>query len=344
MPALALDSPRLRKGFSDAALFRPETVLFLGDPALPEARVLARNLLAGGFRGSLTGEGPGGEIEGFAPPGGAPRPDLAVLALPAERLPAALARVRALGCFAAVVPGPAPGLRDMAREAGVRVLGERSFGVAIPGLGLNATLSHRPIPEGSLALVAQSAAVARAAVDWAAADGLGFSAILGIGANDDIGFALGLDRLARDANTACVMLEMRRIKDRRLFVSATRAAARQRPVIALRPGERAEGAFAATDAVLRRAGALHVAGFEEWVAAAETLARTRARPGSGERVAVVANGIGPARLAADALLAAGLRLAEFSAGTAAALAAAGLDRRNPLSLGADDPLIQSSKF
>ena len=325
---LVLDG-HARQGFSAAALFRPRSVMFLGDPALTESRVLARNLAAGGFAGRLMGDG-------FEAPSGTA--DLGVVARPPAALAEAFALLAARGCRAVIVPGEAPGLRALALAHGLQALGERSFGIAVPELGLNATLAHRPVPAGALALLAQSSAMARAAIDWAAAEGLGFSAILGIGSNEGIGFAVGLDWLARDARTACTLLELRRIKDRTAFVSAARAAARLRPVIAIRPGERAAGALDATDAVLRRAGVLHVQGLEEWFAAAETLARTRARPGSGERVAVVANGLGPARLAADALLAAGMQLAEFSEATRAALAVmlpAGTVPRNPLSLGAE---------
>jgi acetyltransferase len=318
--------------FSERLLFRPNSVALLAEPRLPEARTLARNLAGGGFKGTLMADGL--SEAPFAPLEGAP--DLAVIALPPEAQEAAIARVAAMGCRALVVPTAAPGLAAMVARHGMRALGERSFGLAVPGIGLNATLSHRPIPAGKLALMAQSSALARAALDWAAADGLGFTHVIGIGSNDDIGFALGLDWLARDARTACVMLEVRRIKSRRLFVSAARATARIRPVVALRPGERAAGASEVTDAVLRRAGVLHVSGFEEWVAAAETLARARARPGSGERVAVVANGLGLARLAADAVTEEGLSLAAFTPATEAALnlfLPEGWAARNPLSLG-----------
>jgi acetyltransferase len=301
---------RVAKGFREALLYRPGRVLLLADPALPEARVLARNLAAGGFQGRLAVEGM--EAEGFAPfdeP-----PDLAVVALPPPAQAAAMAALARRGCHAAVVPVAAPGLRAMAEATGVRALGERSFGVAVPEIGLNATLAQVAPRPGTLALVTQSAAIARAVLDWAAAEGLGFTHVIGVGANDDLGFSSGLDWLARDARTACVLLELRRVKQRRLFVSAARAAARTRPVLALRPGARAEDpsgiAEAVMEAALRRAGVLRAEGLEAWLAAAETLARARPRAGggAGDRVAVVANALGLARLGADAALREGLSL------------------------------------
>lgn len=46
-------SPSLRPGFRAASLFAPRRVAFLGDPALPETAILARNLVAGQFKGAL---------------------------------------------------------------------------------------------------------------------------------------------------------------------------------------------------------------------------------------------------------------------------------------------------
>ena len=321
------------KGFRETALFRPRSVLLRADPGLPESAILARNLAAGGFQGALMGDA-------FATPEGVP--DLAILCVPPAAQGAELARLAALGCFAVVVPTAAPGLAAMAAAAGLRVLGERSFGIALPSIGLNATLSHMPIRPGKLALMAQSSAIARAVLDWASAEGLGFSHVIGIGANDGLGFAAGLDWLARDTTTSCVLLEVRRIKQRQHFVSAARATARTRPVLALRAGGRLEDPDGVSDgvmaAVLRRAGVLRAEGFEEWLAAAETLARTKPRGGAGQgdRLAILGNGLGMARLAADAALAQGLRLAQFSEATCTALAPLlppGWEARNPLSLG-----------
>ncbi|WP_424814409.1 GNAT family N-acetyltransferase [Roseococcus sp. YIM B11640] len=324
-------------GFRDTALFQPRSVLLRADPALPESAILVRNLLDGRFQGRLMAEG----LDGFEAPAGAP--DLAVLCVAPDAQAEALREIGAMGCQAVIVPTAAPGLAAKAEAAGVRALGERSFGLAIPALGLNATLAHLHVPKGRLALMAQSSAIARAAIDWAAGEGLGFSHIIGIGSNEDIGFAVGLDWLARDSGTACVLLELRKIKQRRLFISAARATARTRPVLALRPGGRSADPSgiqsAVMDAALRRAGVLSADGLEDWLAAAETLARLRPRIGlgAGNRVAIVANGIGMARLAADAAVRLGLDPVALEEATRAALLPLlpeGMEARNPLSLSA----------
>lgn len=305
--------PRLR----EAALYRPRSVVLVGDPALPIATLLAGNLGAGGFHGPA-------HVVGLEAPGLVPLPsldalpappDLGILAVAEPALEAAMAGLAARGCRAVVVPGQTAGLGAMVARHGMRALGPNSFGVAVPALGLNATLAHLQPRPGKLALICQSSAVARAVLDWAAAEELGFSHVIGIGANGDLGFAHALDWLSRDASTNAVLLDLRRIRNRRLFVSAARAVARTRPVVALRPGGLLDDPTGTADAVmeaaLRRAGVLCVRGLADLLSAAETLARTRitARSGGGGGVAIMANGRGLGRLAADAVLAGGGRLA-----------------------------------
>ncbi|NKC29302.1 GNAT family N-acetyltransferase [Roseomonas sp. BU-1] len=340
---MSLPNPSASR-FREQALYRPRHVLLLADPALPATAPLAANLAAGGFTGTLVTLGPGdvGQIPGLAQ-----APDLAVLSLAAEALEPAMAALAARGCRAAVVPGPvgeaSGGLAAICRRTGMRALGPGSFGICVPGIGLNASLSHLPPRRGRLALVGQSSALARAVLDWAEAESVGFSHVIGIGENSDLGFAHALDWLSRDPGTGAILLELRHIKDRRLFISAARAAARMRPVVAIRAGGRLADPSGTADAVmeaaLRRAGVLRVAGLDDLLSAAETLARVKlmagAAPGGG--IALVANATGPALLGADAVLAGGARLADIPEDAAQALAMGlrpGWSGRNPLVLGA----------
>jgi acetyltransferase len=241
-------------------------------------------------------------------------PDLAIVATPSGAVQSTLTQLAARNCFAAVVTGMAPDLRRDRLPVGMRVLGPGSFGIAIPGIGLNASRAHLPLTPGRLALVSQSAALCRAVVDWAAPNGVGFSHIVGVGGNLNIGFGLVLDWLSRDPGTGTILLDIRAIRDRRAFLSAARAAARLRPVVAIRAGGLLIDPSGAADlvlgAALRRAGIVFVTQMQDMLAAAETL--TRARPVRGENLAIVTNAIGPGRFAADAALRDGMALATFT--------------------------------
>jgi acetyltransferase len=119
-----------------------------------------------------------------------------------------------------------------------------------------------------------------------------------------------LDWLSRDSHTGAILLDIRRIKDHRLFLSAARAAAKLRPVVAIRAGLRLLDEDGAADlrfeAALRRAGVMSVKRLEDLLAAAETL--SRAKPVRCDTLAIVSNAIGPGRLAADSVLREGLHL------------------------------------
>ncbi|MBO1074502.1 bifunctional acetate--CoA ligase family protein/GNAT family N-acetyltransferase [Roseomonas marmotae] len=341
---IPISQPQRR--FRAASLFRPRSVVLLGDAALDETAILARNLAAGGFQGQLYSVGC--QQHGLVPASGIEElpeaPDLAVLCLPPAEQKAAMTALASKGCFAAIVPVASPDLAAVSAATGVHAFGAHSFGLCLPSIGLNASLSHLQPQPGRLALLCQSGAMARTIIDWAAGENLGFSHIVGIGTNQGAGFAMVLDWLARDALAGAVLLDIRRIKNRRMFISAARAAARTRAVVAIRPGGRQSDATGTSDAVmeaaLRRAGVLRVSGLEDLLAAAETLARTRParRAGpdamAGDRIAIVSNAQGPAQLAADAVVAGGARLARWNeaADRALSLALPDASGTNPLLL------------
>ncbi len=292
--------PRAQK-FDPERFFHPASVAVSGTTALGE-RVL-KNLAAAGFEGGIGTD--------KAPVDNA---DLAIVADDAVEVPAALAAHAARGARGAIVVSSVPDLAALGRAAGLRVLGPHSFGFMLPALGLNASVLPAMPAAGKVALVGQSASLARTVIDWAVPNSVGFSHIIGIGGNTDIGFGLVLDHIARDPGTNAIMIEIDRLRDPRLFHSAARAAARLRPVIALAPGARmrdADGTSrAAIEAAFSRAGILLTDSITEFLAAAETL--TRVRPARGETLAIVSNSVSAGRLAADFALGHGIELSQLS--------------------------------
>ncbi|MEJ1961670.1 MAG: hypothetical protein WDO56_09055 [Gammaproteobacteria bacterium] len=148
-----------------------------------------------------------------------------------------------------------------------------------------------------------------------------------------------------------MLLYVEAIGGARKFMSAARAAARNKPVIVVKAGRFAEGAKAAAshtgalagaddvyDAAFRRAGMLRVDTTRELFDAAETLARLK--PLAGERLAIVSNGGGPAVMATDALIASGGELAPLSDRSVAGLDAvlpANWSHGNPVDIVGDAP-------
>ena len=253
--------------------------------------------------------------------------DLALIADRADNVPHMLGTLSGQVSGAAIIYAKVENLRETAVAARVRVIGSRSFGLAVPGIALNALLTDAPVPSGRVALLAQSHALARAVIDWAEPNGVGFSTIVGIGDNADIGFGRILDHLSRDPGTGPIMMEISGLRDPRLFLSAAKAAARLRPIVAIAPGGRLADprfmAMAGFESALARAGVLLTSTLGTFLAAAETL--SRARPARNGGLAIIGNSRGGCRLAADAVLAAGYALAPLTSATNQALALLGTD-------------------
>lgn len=311
--------------FSPPRLFAPESVAILGAET-PSGRHVLTNLLKSGFQGAVlpvaTDHPSVGGVLSYPDITSLPLvPDLAILAADDVDLDRTVPALAAKGTFVAVVLGRAGDPSEAVRASGVRILGPESFGIAVTRIGLNATRGHLPPKPGRVALVSQSGALCRAVLDWAEPNGVGFSHIVGIGRNTDLGFGVALDWLSRDPATGAILLDIRRIRSPRAFISAARAAARARTIVAIRAGGQLADPSGRTDlaleAALRRAGILSVTRFDELLAAAETL--TRARPLRGETLAIVTNAVGLGQLAADAALRNGLELATLTPATHDAL-------------------------
>ena len=212
-----------------------------------------------------------------------------------------------------------------ARERGIRLLGPGAFGVTRTGIGLNATFSDVAALPGRLGLIAQSGAVCTSMLDFAAPMGIGFSSVLSLGDEIDIDVAALLDALVADADTDAILVYVEDVCAARHFLSALRAAARAKPVVVLKagrslaraPADGVPGEDEVFDAALRRAGTVRVHTYAQLFAAARALAAGRMP--RGERVAIVANGRGPALLAADRAHDLGVPLAALEPSTLAAL-------------------------
>jgi len=330
-------------------LFKPAAVALIG--ATPRhgslGAVLFRNLRRGAFGGPLMLVNPHHRSIDGVPVhrdiASLPEvPDLAVIATPPETVPGVIGDLGARGTRAAVVitagfdeqGASGRALQQEALDAAqpylLRLVGPNCVGIMVPAIGLDASFSHIPPLAGDLAFVSQSGGMITAVLDWAASREIGFSHVVSLGDMADVDFGDMLDYLAADPGTRAILLYIEAITHARKFMSAARAAARNKPVRVVKVGRFAEGAHAAAshtgalagadavyEAAFRRAGMLRVDTMAELFDAVETLALTRAQ--QGDRLAILTNGGGPGVLATDALVALGGRLATLSADTVAQL-------------------------
>ena len=335
------------------ALLRPKSIVVLGASVKPgrAGYLMMRNLLAGGFGGPVLPVTPKYKaVSGvLAWPDVASlpfAPDLAIICTHARRNLELLQQLGEKGCKACIIlSAPASqleALKACASQWQMRLLGPNSLGLLAPWQGLNASFSPVPIAKGRIAFISQSAAVSNTILDWAQQRNLGFSWFIALGDSLDIDVDDLLDFLARDGKTSAILLYLEHLSDARRFVSASRSAARNKPILVIKSGRShqaqamigtASGLDAAWDAAIQRAGLLRVQDTHELFSAVESLSHMR--PLRGERLMIISNGAAPAALALDELYARNGKLATLDEPTLQALAALlpeGIGRGNPLDL------------
>ena len=302
-------------------------------------QVVMNNIIAAGFEGEVWPVNPKHrEVAGRRCYSNACElpgvPDLGVIVTPPTAVPGVIGELIEKGTRAAVVitggltreNGLRQAILDAAKPALFRIIGPNSLGLMIPPLKLNAGFAHLAAKTGNIALLSQSGAIATSLIDWAADNDVGFSHIVSLGDMADVDVGDWLDLLAGERKTRAIVMYLETIPNARKFMSAARAAARLKPVIAIKAGRQEAAARAAAthtgalsgadrvaDAALRRAGILRVNGLAELFDAVEITARFA--PLDRARVGIVTNGGGAGVLAVDELIDCRGELAELSTAT-----------------------------
>jgi acetyltransferase len=323
-------------------LFEPGSVAVFGASDRPGAvgNLVFRNMIEGDFSGDIYPINPKhSKVQGhkaYPDLNSIGKPvDLAVITTQAVTVPGIIESCGEHGIRAAVVisagfreVGP-QGLKleqalvENARRYGLRFIGPNCLGLMRPDTGLNCTFNKGSASHGKIALVSQSGALCTAILDWAAANNIGFSAVVSTGISADTDFGDVLDYLVSDPKTKSILLYIEGIHHARSFMSGLRDAARVKPVIALKVGRHPSGSRAAMshtgalvgsddvfESALRRAGVVRGLRIGDLFSAATTL--TSAFKVKGERLAIVTNGGGPGVMATDRVTDLGMSLAELS--------------------------------
>ncbi|MCB1725673.1 MAG: bifunctional acetate--CoA ligase family protein/GNAT family N-acetyltransferase [Gammaproteobacteria bacterium] len=331
-------------------LFKPRRIALLGGCDRPGnlGRQVLRNLLNGGFEGVVYPVSRECEaIQGIATytdVGSLPKvPDLAIVCGPAPSVPAAVERCGEAGIFGVLILSGGfreagdegrlfeKQLRDVVeRFPGMRVVGPNSLGIIRPAIGLNASHAVTMPKAGHLAFISESRALCNSMMDWATERGIGFSTFISPGNCVDVGWGDLIDYFGNDAETRAIILYVQTIDAARRFMSAARAFALTKPIVAYKAGRFEESAQAvashtglmvAEDAVyeaaLQRCGIVRVPELDDVFDVAELLASQRLPQGA--RLAIVSNAGGPAIIATDALISRGGVLAQLSDETVARL-------------------------
>lgn len=315
------------------SFFQPHSIALIGASVQEEkiSNVILKSLIQFGFKGKIYPINPRyKEVEGLRcyPAIGSIRGkiDLAVYAIPAERVPDAIKEAKGKVKGAIVVSGgfKESGPKGMALEkelksaavsSGIRVIGPNCLGIVDTVSRMDTFFvppgrAKRP-PRGKLAILSQSGSFAVTAMDELASQGIGISRIVSYGNRADVDEAECLEFLASDKETGAVALYMESVEDGRRFVEAAGKCAARKPVMAVKVGKAQAGMAAAAShtgalagryelyrAAFRKAGLIEADGYEEFIAGCKALSTSG--PPASKRVFIITDGGGIGVNIADA--------------------------------------------
>jgi acetyltransferase len=315
-------------------IFDPRRVAVIGASDTPTSvgYTVLRNLVGSGFPGVVYPVNPKREaiqgIHAYKDIKSLPRvPDLGVICTPAPSVPALVRELGEAGTRGIVIISA--GFREIGAEgrkleeqvrqeqrkfAGMRILGPNCLGIMVPAIRLNASFAAATPGPGHIGFISQSGALCTSVLDWAIDQGIGFSYFVSVGNMLDVSMGDLIDYFGSATETRSIILYVESITEAREFVSAARAFARTKPIVAYKAGRFAEsaqaaashtGAMAGVDAVyeaaFQRAGIERIFEIEDMFDCAGLLARQNIP--KGERLAIITNAGGPGVMTTDALIA-----------------------------------------
>ncbi|WP_405722201.1 GNAT family N-acetyltransferase [Streptomyces sp. NBC_01537] len=330
------------EGRSVQRLLAPQSVVVIGAGRRPGGvgRTLLRNIAAAGFTGRLHAvnhsftddQGTVDGVPAYRSITEIPEPvDLAVLAVPAERVPEAVADCGEHGVQGLLVvtsgyaesgdPAGRERQRALVRQArsyGMRVIGPNALGIlnTSPAVRLNASLSPELPATGRLGLFTQSGAIGIAVLSGLHRRGAGLSSFVSAGNRADVSGNDILQYWHDDPATDAVLMYLETLGNPRKFNRLAKRTAAVKPVVVVK-GARHSGAVppgqlvaparipdSTVSALFRQAGVIRVSTVTE-LADAGLLLSFQPLP-AGDRVAILGNSESLGLLAYDACLTAGL--------------------------------------
>lgn len=219
-----------------------------------------------------------------------------------------------------------------AKNYGIRVLGPNCQGIinSDPAVRAYCNFTFTKPDIGHISIVALSGGVAEVIHQGFSAMGVGTRIYASNGNACDITIPEIIQYLGDDDGTRVIVTYVEGLRDPSTFMKVAREVAAKKPILAMKAGRTAEGAKAAashtgglakedlaTDLIFKKAGVLTFMDEGELIQAAAAFA-TQPIP-KGDRVGLITNTGGPAVIATDILVGAGLNIPPLSEKTEATL-------------------------
>jgi acetyltransferase len=326
---------------SFAKLLKPSSVAIVGASANPDkvGYAVLNNIIAGGFEGGIFPVNPSSEeILGkkcykslLEIPGDV---DCALIIVKRDLVLSVLNDCVTKGTKGVIVITAGFGetgeegkrlqqeIAQVARQAGITMLGPNCLGLINPVCKLNASFGQALGEPGSIALISQSGALITAIQDLAANNKIGFSILASLGNKASLDEVEFLENLKYDDNTRVIAAYLEDISRGQDFMRVAERVGKVKPIVILKAGRTQAGARAASshtgslagadaayNSAFERTGVIRAQSIEHLFDVATAFAY-QPLP-AGDRIGIVTNAGGPGIMMSDALELAGLAVAKI---------------------------------
>ena len=147
-------------------------------------------------------------------------------------------------------------ITETLKKAGIPLIGPNCLGIIRPRISLNASFAPSMPPEGNVAFLSQSGAIADSIIDWAITERYGFSLLVSYGNKADLDVPDFLEWLEKDENTKAITIYIEGISDGKRFMQVAKKSTK--PIIVLKAGRTKKGINAISSHTGSLAGSYHV--------------------------------------------------------------------------------------
>jgi acyl-CoA synthetase (NDP forming) len=221
---------------------------------------------------------------------------------------------------------------EIAHKYGMRIYGPNSQGIqnSDPAVSVYANFTFVPMSPGNISIVAQSGGVGETLKLHLYRIGKGIRMYASFGNEADVSMNEIIDYYGQDEETKVIMAHIETMKDPAGFLDVASRATKKKPILALKTGKTSEGTKAVAshtgslieqetiaDVIFKKSGVLRFHSQEDMIDAA--IGFSNQPVPKGDRVVIVTNTGGPAIIAVDECINAGLKLAKLSPKTVTTL-------------------------
>jgi len=203
-------------------------------------------------------------------------------------------------------------IAKIAKEQNIALIGPNCLGVIDAKDGFNASFSaQKPLP-GSIAFLSQSGALGTSMIDWAIAEGIGFSKFISLGNEAQLTEIDFLEYLENDSETSSIIMYLENINNGAKFLETVKRITSKKPVVVIKAGMGSHGNLAVMShtgslapqpavfiAACKQAGAATVSSVRGVFNVVKTLSQTGFTEDPIQRLIILTNGGGPSVIASD---------------------------------------------